>query len=347
MQKELILVLKKIPIHFLCWMIVWFFFKSFFSVGSSNKAFLFWFSSLLSIITLITAYVFVYDLIPKYLLKKQYKKFVLYTIYSGVFVATTILMIEVVGFVFYFNLEYQKMPTLITSPAVVLVCVFFIVVLASGLKILKHNYKSLEEKKSLENKFLETQLQLKEQELKFLKMQIHPHFLFNSLNTIYGFAIAKADEAPEMILKLSNLLDYILYQVEKPKVLLEEEVNHLEDYISLEKMRFHDTLKVNFVKEKIEDSIQIPPMLLIPFVENSFKHGEIKEGILKVDILLKTENNALFFRVENSSEIKENSNVGIGLQNIRKRLEMLYPKKHQLEIIETKDTFKVDLKIEF
>jgi len=283
MQKELILVLKKIPIHFLCWMIVWFFFKSFFSVGSSNKAFLFWFSSLLSIVTLIIAYVFVYDLIPKYLLKKQYKKFVLYTIYSGVFVATTILMIEVVGFVFYFNLEFKKMPALTTNPAVILVCIFFIVILASGLKILKSNYKSLDEKKTLENKFLQTKLELKEQELKFLKMQIHPHFLFNSLNTIYGFAIAKADEAPEMILKLSNLLDYILYQVEKPKVPLVEEIHHLEDYISLEKMRFHDTLKVNFSKDKLNDSLQIPPMLLIPFVENSFKHGVIIDGVLNVE----------------------------------------------------------------
>ena len=347
MQKELILVLKKIPIHFLCWVLIWFFFRNFFSVGTSNQNFLFWFSSLLSIVTLITAYVFVYDLIPKYLLKKQYKKFVLYTIYSGVFVAATILMIEVVGFVFYFNLEFKQMPALTTNPAVILVCIFFIVILASGLKILKSNYKSLDEKKTLENKFLQTKLELKEQELKFLKMQIHPHFLFNSLNTIYGFAIAKADEAPEMILKLSNLLDYILYQVEKPKVLLIEEVNHLEDYISLEKMRFHDTLKVNFSKDNLNDSLQIPPMLLIPFVENSFKHGVIIDGVLNVDIHLKTANNCLLFEVENSSKRKEEASTGIGLQNIRKRLEMLYPAKHQLEIIENNDTFKVHLKIEF
>ena len=347
MQKNLLIILKKTPIHFLCWVVIWVFFRSFFSVGTSNQNFLFWFSSLLSIVTLITAYVFVYDLIPKYLLIKQYKKFVLYTIYSGVFVAATILMIEVVGFVFYFNLEFKQMPALTTNPAVILVCIFFIVILASGLKILKSNYKSLDEKKTLENKFLLTKLELKEQELKFLKMQIHPHFLFNSLNTIYGFAIAKADEAPEMILKLSNLLDYILYQVEKPKVPLVEEIHHLEDYISLEKMRFHDTLKVNFSKDKLNDSLQIPPMLLIPFVENSFKHGVIIDGVLNVDIYLKTANNCLFFEIENSSKRKEESSTGIGLQNIRKRLEMLYPEKHQLEIIENNDTFKVHLKIEF
>ena len=239
------------------------------------------------------------------------------------------------------------MPALTRSPAVILVCVLLIVALASGLKILKHSYNSLEEKKTLENKFLQTKLELKEQELKFLKMQIHPHFLFNSLNTIYGFALTKKDEAPEMILKLSNLLDYILYQVEKPKVLLIAEVNHLEDYISLEKMRFHDTLIVNFKKEKLNDTLQIPPMLLIPFVENSFKHGVIIDGSLKVDIHLKIANNCLFFEIENSSKRKEETNTGIGLPNIRKRLEMLYPDKHQLELIRNNNTFKVHLKIEF
>ena len=338
---------KKAALHLLFWFLVWFFFYSFFSVGTSNTLFLFWFSTILSVISIVASYVFVYDLIPKYLLLKKYKKFTLYSFYTGVFVTTAVLMTVAFGFVFFFNLEFQQMPLLTKSSSVILVCVLLIIVLASGLKLLKHSYKSLDEKKTLENQFLQTKLELKEQELRFLKMQIHPHFLFNSLNTIYGFAIAKADEAPKMILKLSNLLDYILYQVEKPKVLLIEEVNHLEDYISLEKMRFHDTLKVTFKKEELNDSLQIPPMLLIPLVENSFKHGVIIDGILKVDIQLKTANNCLFFEVENSSKRKEETNIGIGLQNIRKRLDMLYPEKHQLEVIEKNDTFKVYLKIEF
>ena len=347
MQNNLLFISKKIVLHSFLWFLVWFFFYSFFSVGSSNQEFLIWFSSFLSAISIIASYVFVYELIPEYLLLKKYYKFLLYSIYTAVLMAAAVLLIVTFGYMFFFNLEYKQMPLLTKSSSVILVCVFLIVVLASGIKILKHNYKSLEEKKSIETQFLATQLQLKEQELKFLKMQIHPHFLFNSLNTIYGFALTKKDEAPEMILKLSNLLDYILYQVEKPKVLLIEEVNHLEDYISLEKMRFHDTLKVNFNKEKLNDSLQIPPMLLIPFVENSFKHGVIIDGVLNVDIYLKTANNCLFFEIENSSKRKEESSTGIGLQNIRKRLEMLYPGKYQLEIIEDNDTFKVHLKIEF
>lgn len=346
MQKNLFFIVKKVVLHFLFWFLVWFFFYIFFSVGTSNISFLFWFSILLSSISIVASYVFMYDLIPKYLLTKKYKQFILYSFYTAVFVTTGVLMTVAFGFVFFFNLEFQQMPTLTKSASVILICVLLIVALTSSLKILKYNYQSLEEKKSLETQFLETQLQLKEQELKFLKMQIHPHFLFNSLNTIYGFAIKKADETPDMILKLSNLLDYILYQVEKPVVILEEEVHHLEDYIALEKMRFHDTLQVNFKKEQTDAVLQIPPMLLIPFVENSFKHGVVIDEVLSVNINLKTDANYLFFEIENSSTIKRKSTTGIGLQNIKKRLQMLYPEKHQLQIIEGKSIFKVVLRIE-
>lgn len=346
MAKNQFFKLNKLLIHFLFWFLVWFFFYVFFSVGTSNTAFLFWFSSILSVISIIASYVFVYDLIPKYLLVKKYNVFALYSAYTAIFVTTGVLMTVAFGFVFFFNLEFQQMPTLTKSASVILVCVLLIVALASSLKILKHNYKSLEENKTLENKFLQTQLKLKEQELKFLKMQIHPHFLFNSLNTIYGFALKKSNKAPEMILKLSNLLDYVLYQINKPKVVLEEEIHHLEDYISLEKMRFNDTLKISFKKEIENNTIQISPMLLIPFVENSFKHGKIINDVLNVIIHLKVENNKLFFSVENSSNNEQHSENGIGLENIIKRLKMLYSEKHILEIIRENNVFKVILEIE-
>ena len=203
----------------------------------------------------------------------------------------------------------------------------------------------MEQNKALENKFLQTQLQLKEEELRFLKMQIHPHFLFNTLNTLYGFALKKADEAPEMILKLSNLLDYILYQIDKPKVLLSEEINHIEDYIGLERMRFHDTLNVQLNIENPNHDFQLAPMLLIPFVENSFKHGSLINGILSINIEITTTNNILTFRINNSFTESEHKKDGIGLENIKKRLEMLYPNQYEL-IIQTKEQkFEVILKL--
>ncbi|WP_408023781.1 sensor histidine kinase [Tenacibaculum sediminilitoris] len=237
------------------------------------------------------------------------------------------------------------MPALTKSSSVILVCVFLIIVLASGYKILSYNYKSTKEKKTLENKFLQTKLQLKEQELQFLKMQIHPHFLFNTLNTLYGFALKKSEEAPEMILKLSNLLDYILYQVDKPSVLLKNEIQHIEDYISLEKMRFQESLQVNFTKSLFDETIQVPPMLLLPFVENAFKHGTQINGVLNIHIYLKASKDLLTFHIENTSKKATFNRKGIGLENIQKRLEMLYNNKSKLSIESKESQFIVDLKI--
>lgn len=345
MRKLFLKILKKVSIHLVFWGIVWFFFFSFFSVGSKNENFIFWFSTILSAISIVSSYVFGYYLIPSFLITKKYKNFILYTFYASVFVICSVLMTVVFGFVFFYNLEFQQMPGLTKNWGVILVCVLLIIVLASAFKILKYNYKSLDEKKTLENKFLQTQLRLKEQELKFLKMQIHPHFLFNTLNTLYGFALRKSEKAPEMILKLSNLLDYILYQVDKPKVLLQDEINHIEDYISLEKLRFQESLQVIFDEKVMDHQFEIAPMLLLPFVENAFKHGNQIDGVLKVTIYVSVDENELNFTIENSAIKKEHSKNGIGLENSKKRLEMLYENQYFLEILQEEKLFKINLKI--
>jgi len=345
MNKSVLKILKRIPLHLIFWFGVLFFFSSFFSVGSKNENFIFWFSTILSIITIASSYVFVYYLIPDFLIARKYKKFTLYTFYAGVIIVCAVLMTVVFGFVFFYNLELKQMPALTKNSGVILVCVFLIIALTSAFKILKDTYKSLDEKKTLENKFLQTQLQLKEQELKFLKMQIHPHFLFNTLNTLYGFALKKSEKAPEMILKLSNLLDYILYQVDKPFVLLEDEIKHIEDYVSLEKFRFQESLQITVNKDLIDEKLEIAPMLLLPFVENAFKHGAQIDGVVAVNINLKVDENTLNFTIENSAKNNENSKKGIGLENIKKRLEMVHPKNHFLEILQEEKKFRVNLKI--
>jgi len=148
-----------------------------------------------------------------------------------------------------------------------------------------------------------------------------------------GLALKQSKHTPEIILKLSNLLDYILYQVEKPRVSLKEEVLHIKEYIELEKIRFQDTLKVELNSSEIHEGIQIAPMLLIPFVENAFKHGKLKQGNLwiRIDILVK--DNMLDFSIKNSvlsGESEENGN-GIGLENFRKRLDLNYKNNYRLE----------------
>lgn len=345
MKKKIQCLLKKTILHLFFWLIVCFFFYSFFSIGSANINFLLYFSITLSAIAISGSYVIGYKLIPEFLILEKYWKFSLYVSYLIIFILFSVLVTVLFGFMFFFNLEYKQMPDLTKNTYVIFVCVILTIVLFTSFKILKHNHKSTEDKKDIENKFLATQLQLKEQELKFLKMQIHPHFLFNTLNTLYGFALKKADDAPEMILKLSNLLDYILYQVDKPLVFLEDEINHIENYISLEKMRFQESLSINFIIETDLKNIQIAPMLLLPFVENAFKHGSQINDVLKINIYLKTTNDFLFFEINNSTKNNSTLKKGIGLDNIRKRLNMLYNNKHQLNIARNENLFNVQLKI--
>lgn len=215
----------------------------------------------------------------------------------------------------------------------ILILVYLVVGVVNFISLLSNNFKTISRNKELQNKILNTQLQLREQELNYLKHQIHPHFLFNTLNTIYGFALKQSIQTPEIILKLSNLLDYILYQVNKPKVSLREEVLHIKEYVELEKIRFQDTLKVIFVSDEINEKIQIAPMLLIPFVENAFKHGNIVNGFLSVEINVKLNKNRLDFYASNTvlEENQQHKKKGIGLENIKKRLELNYSDNYNME----------------
>lgn len=335
----------KTTIHLLFWVGVYFFYNYFLGYGSQNTTYINRFSLFLIPITMGISYFFLFFLIPKYLLSNKQKLFVLYTIYTLIvsffFIVLSILYALVFSDVFKING---------TSPITkgflfIILGVYFIVFIVISIGLIMNNYKSTLKNEDLKNKILESQLQLKEQELKFLKMQIHPHFLFNTLNTLYGFALKKADDAPEMILKLSNLLDYILYQVDKPLVFLEDEISHIENYISLEKIRFQESLSINFIIETDLKNIQIAPMLLLPFVENAFKHGSQINDVLKINIYLKTTNDFLFFEINNSTKNNSTLKKGIGLDNIKKRLNMLYNNKHQLNIARNENLFTVQLKI--
>ena len=336
-----------IPLHFLFWVGVWFFFVYFFSYNSNDTNYVTWFSSFLLPVTMITTYFVVYHLIPKYLLTKKYKLFVLYGFYTLVF-STYLIIITIFGsLIFLSNMEVKNMPPMSRNYVFVLILVYLIVGIVSFVNLLNHNFKTISENKELQNKILETQLQIKSQELNYLKKQIHPHFLYNTLNTIYGFALKQSKNTPEIILKLSNLLDYILYQVNKPKVSLKEEILHIKEYIDLEKIRFQDTLKVTFEANNIIPEKQVAPMLLIPFVENAFKHGSLIDGFLNVIIQIELNHNRLQFSIKNTilNDETEQGKEGIGLENIKKRLDLLYKNNHELYIENKDNWFTINLAI--
>lgn len=342
-------ILKKIGqviLHAVFWCAVLFFYIYFFGVDSSDFSYILAFSLFLMPITIATTYLSIYKLIPDYLITKRYFKFGLYSSFTFI-ISTYLIVISVFyGLVYLSNFKHTNMAPISKSLLLVAIAVYLVVIIVSAFKLLKLNLRHAETTKKLETKILETQLKLKEQELNYLKMQIHPHFLFNTLNTMYGFALKKADETPEMILKLSNLLDYLLYQVDKPFVLLSDEINHINDYIALEKMRFNETLNINFITKNILEDINIAPMLLLPFIENSFKHGTLNNGILNIDILLHCKNNSIFFHIKNTSKPLESSTKGIGLENIKKRLDLLYKNHYQLDIDNKNNLFEINLKLD-
>jgi LytS/YehU family sensor histidine kinase len=188
-------------------------------------------------------------------------------------------------------------------------------------------------------------------ELQLLKAQIHPHFLFNSLNNIYSFALEGSSKAPEMIKKLSGLLQYMLYGCKQAMVPLQKEIEMIEDYISLEKIRYDEKLKIQVQVQHHNNHQLISPLLLIPFVENSFKHGTSKM-LTHPYVMLNciVQDSVLNFKLSNSrpseaEEISVNGNSGLGLKNVKKRLELLYPGKHELHIMDDPTSYTVWLKI--
>jgi LytS/YehU family sensor histidine kinase len=180
--------------------------------------------------------------------------------------------------------------------------------------------------------------QEKEAELKLLKAQLNPHFLFNTLNNLYGLSVVKSSKLPSLMLKLSDLLRYSLYETKEMYVSLEKEINYLENYISLEKIRLEKTTDIQFIKTGNLSSKKIAPMLFVVFIENAFKHlGVLKNKKNKVIVSIEEKNNTLTFiciNTVNDSGLKkekiEKVEKGIGLQNVKKRLALLYPEKHDL-----------------
>ncbi len=189
-------------------------------------------------------------------------------------------------------------------------------------------------------------------ELNLLKAQVQPHFLFNTLNNLYALTLQSAPAAPQVVLKLSELMSYMLYESQSERILLEKEIAHIRNYITLEKLRYGDRLDVSLTASGETESKMIAPLLLIPFVENAFKHGvsdEMDDVWVTMDI--KAKDGWLSLKVENSHAGGENRDArntvtgGIGLQNVKRRLDLLYPGAHKLTLTKGAEHYTVDLKI--
>lgn len=201
-------------------------------------------------------------------------------------------------------------------------------------------------------KFKETQRQKLEAELKLLRGQINPHFLFNTLNNLYALSLDKSDKTPNLILKLSDLMRYMLYDCRDSYVLIDKEISFIKNYLELEKIRIGEKANVEMKVNGSTGLQQIAPLLFIPFIENAFKHGcnrQLNHSFIKINFDIEKQG-VIKFCIENTKEdkdyLKDTKYSGIGIENVKKRLILLYPEKHSLKISDNQNVFKVELIIE-
>lgn len=287
---------------------------------------------------MVLAYSIAYWLLPAYFGQKKYGRFLLGVVVmvSGVFLATYPNLTDCMDlaphadpyFVFWNCLMSFSRTTLGT-------CFVFI-----AIRMFKEHYARIREKETLHQETARLEFQL-------LKAQVHPHFLFNTLNNIYSFALNRSPRAGELLSQLSDMMRYMIHDCEADRMDLGRELKMLQDYIGLEKARYGDRLQIQMDIQGDYRNRQIAPLLMIPFLENSFKHGASQ--VLEkpwVRLQVDARANHLDFRISNNkppAESPVSGKSGIGLKNIRQRLELLYHGQYQLEMDCTADTFTVHM----
>ncbi|HLN20637.1 MAG TPA: sensor histidine kinase [Bacteroidales bacterium] len=214
-------------------------------------------------------------------------------------------------------------------------------------EIAKHLREEDKIRQKIDKDRLEAHLKLKETELKLLKSQIQPHFLFNTLNNLYTLALEKSDRTPELIIRLSDMLSYIIYDCKSEKVPVSKEIDFIRNYLELQKVRY-ETCRIDFTCSCDNGNKKIAPMILHCFIDNSFKHGAERDpGNPWIKINIMTENGTLNLSVVNSTPGNGNriSNPGIGISNTIKRLDLLYSNRYDLQMQNSDEDFSVNLKI--
>lgn len=329
----------RIGIHLLYWILAWLFLNLIFGYGELLNRLNIYYSFVILLITAGVTYWIIGYLIPRYLLKGRYVLFIIYLLFT-IIVSLDLELITVMSF-----LVYEKFVVLIYRTRDIysmLAGTYFIVFLSAGIKLTQYWFSEQQKRQIALKEKVET-------ELKLLKSQIHPHFLFNTLNNIYALALQKSDQAPDAILKLSELLDYLLYHGENKEVPLLKEIELIEHYIELEKLRYGERLQVVFEKAGDPARVTVAPVMLLPFVENAFKHG-ISQSREKVwlKIQLEISPGSINFHIENSKPVLSpnvSNGGGIGLENLRRRLAILYENRYTLEIFDREDIYSVQLNL--
>ena len=303
-------------------------------------------SFFLLFIQAIASYSFIYVLLPRFLVKSKWLKLA-----AGILLLSLIIFIAgyclhawfypIIDLLFDNQPVKQNANIFWISASTGLLNTPKVVAAAAGIKLMKYWWLKQKEKEKLEREKINTELQL-------LKAQIRPSLLFNALNNIYAYSLAGSPRASEMLLKLSYLLSYMLYECDQPLVPLEKEIEMMKEYMALEKIRMAENLEMQILVKGDTQNKFIAPFLLLPFIENSFKHCNTMTEKCWISLEIKVEEKFYLVKLINGippETIYHPDLYGTGLANVQKRLNLLYPGNHELKITVEEEVFLVSLKI--
>lgn len=280
-----------------------------------------------------------YYLFPKYY--ESNRKYIHISVILVLVLAFVFLLIDINFIPDYKDIKHDRPPVFFHYFRIVITLSFSFLV-SAAVSLMEKTNKLRENEKILTEEKLET-------ELKLLKAQINPHFIFNALNNIYSLSYMQSQKAPDSILKLSEMLRYVFYDCSKDRVPLSAEMKYAENFISFQQMKSEHEQNIILENNQVNTMIEVAPMLIIPFIENAFKYSrieEIEEAFVKMEIS-KTDSR-IIFTVENSvpKTGKSSPGSGLGIVNVKHRLNIIYPDKHELLVEDKADYFKVTLSLE-
>lgn len=335
MEKRL-KILKIISLHLVFWLLVVIYFAWGFGLDIDPK------QSFINALFylpghLIMVYTLLYFLVPRFLLKRKFWQF---------FIGFIILVLICASYTVLAQLSVNSDASLGGAKLSVgrnILPFIHVGAIAASIKLLKYWY--FQRKQTLE-----AEQQRTVAELKLLKAQLHPHFLFNTLNNLYSHTLEYSPKSPEIVLKLSGLLRFMIYESNTPKIPLVKEIELLQNYISLEQLRYGDRLDISVSVNGEIDKYQIAPMLLLPFLENAFKHGTSRQiDQCWISFSLAVDDSIMTFKLINSIEPNLEEDPlkvgGMGLQNVIRRLQLLYKDQYRIETIRMDEVFVVDLEL--
>ncbi|MFT5076934.1 MAG: sensor histidine kinase YesM [Flavobacteriaceae bacterium] len=287
------------------------------------------------------AYLHVYVLLPRFVFQKKIVSYVFFLLISLTifYVVRTELIFTFINENVWPESQTPQRPYAFNHILAVILIGIYDVALATTIKLAADWIYERKRNENLEAIQLQTELQ-------FLKAQIQPHFFFNTLNNLYALILEKSKAAPEVVLKLSEIMEYILYEAKEPKIRLFNEIKYVQNYIDLERLRYGDRVTVETTISGDIENAKVPPLLFLPFIENCFKHGTRENNFMSVKINFeKLENSTIKFSVSNnynqfSNKVKEH---GIGNKNVERRLQLLFKDKYVLEVTSKKQQFLVTL----